>query len=271
VSTSRRARTGRVVGPLVALGLTTSAIVAVALSAGASSPTAAPVSRPAATNDDLVAHGEELYLTSCVSCHGVAGAGTELGPPLLTSGEAAADFYLRTGRMPLATPAPQPPDKPRAYDNNEIEALVAYVGSIGNGPAIPDIDPSSGDLQIGARLFLANCSACHNSSAIGGALSNGNYAPSLQHTDTQQIGEAMRVGPGEMPRFGPDVFTDHQVNSIVRYVRYLHAPDDPGGFDLGYTGPVPEGFVAFLFGLGTLIVLARWITREKDPEGADDP
>ena len=52
-------------------------------------------------------------------------------------------------------------------------------------------------------------------------------------------------------------------------MKYLHAPDDPGGFDLGYTGPVPEGFVAFLFGLGALIVVARWITREKDPEGAD--
>lgn len=270
-----RGRRGWLLGPLVALGLTTGAVAVVALSAGATTPTAAPAARSAtrtlATDADLVARGEELYLTSCVSCHGIAGAGTELGPPLLTSGEAAADFYLRTGRMPLAQPAPQPPDKPRAYDNDEIEALVAYVGSIGSGPGIPVIDPSRGDLQMGAELFLSNCSACHNSSAIGGALSHGNYAPSLQHTDTQQIGEAMRIGPGEMPQFGPDVFTDHEVNSIVRYVKYLHAPEDPGGFDLGYTGPVPEGFVAFLFGLGALIVLARWITREKDPEGADRP
>lgn len=271
MTASGRGRCGWVVGPLVALGLTTAAIAAVALTAGASSPVATPTSRPAATDDELVARGEELYLTDCVSCHGVAGAGTDLGLPLLTSGEAAADFYLRTGRMPLAQPAPQPPGKPRAYDNDEIEALVAYVGSIGSGPGIPDIDPSRGDLQEGAELFLSNCAACHNSSAIGGALSGGNYAPSLQHTDTEQIGEAMRIGPGEMPLFGPDVFTDQQVNSIVRYVKYLHAPEDPGGFDLGYTGPVPEGFVAFLFGLGGLIVLARWITREKDSEGADRP
>jgi ubiquinol-cytochrome c reductase cytochrome c subunit len=267
VSTSRRRGVTRAVWPLLALVLTTTAIVVVALSAGAAAPTRSVVPVPAATDPDLVAEGEELYLTSCVSCHGVGGAGTQLGPPLLEAGEAAADFYLRTGRMPLAQPAPQPPDKPRAYDDDEIRALVAYVGSIGTGPGIPDVDPDRGDLQDGAELFLSNCAACHNSSGIGGALSHGNFAPSLQHTDTQQIGEAMRVGPGEMPFFGPDVFTDEQVDSIVRYVRYLHQPDDPGGFNLGYTGPVPEGFVAFLFGLGALIVLARWITREKTNRG----
>ncbi len=265
MTTTVRDRRRWLIGPLVALGITTTTFAAVALSAGAT--TSTTQSAEPVASEELVARGEELYLTSCVSCHGVAGAGTDLGPSLLTSGEAAADFYLRTGRMPLAQPAPQPPDKPRAYDNDEIEALVAYVGSIGSGPGIPVIDPSQGDLQEGAELFLSNCSGCHNSSAIGGALSDGNYAPSLQHTDTEQIGEAMRIGPGEMPEFGPDVFTDQQVNSIVRYVRYLHAPEDPGGFDLGYTGPVPEGFVAFLFGLGALIVVARWITREKEPEG----
>jgi ubiquinol-cytochrome c reductase cytochrome c subunit len=249
------------------------ALLATATLAGAEGPAARPTEGPAqvraGSNADAVrdpaqvARGEELYLTSCVSCHGLAGAGTENGPPLLTAGEAAADFYLRTGRMPLAFPAPQPPDKPRAYDNDDIEALVAYVGSLGDGPAIPDVDPDRGDLALGGELFRANCAACHNASAIGGALSHGNYAPSLQHTAALQIGEAMRVGPGQMPQFGPDVFTDDELDSIVRYVRYLHAPDDPGGLDLGYTGPVPEGFVAFMFGLAGLIVVAYWITRER--------
>jgi ubiquinol-cytochrome c reductase cytochrome c subunit len=265
----RIGRTG--IGAIAGLALATAAIAGVALAAGAAPPSA-PVARVArgaaaeAADPDLVARGKELYLTSCVSCHGVGGAGTEKGPPLLESGEAAADFYLRTGRMPLAVPGPQPPQKPVAYDDAQIRALVAYVGSIGVGPAIPVVDPNRGDLDQGAELFLANCAACHNSAGIGGALSHGNYAPSLQNVATEQIAEAMRVGPGQMPRFGPDVFDEHQVNSIVRYVKYLHAPDDPGGLDLGYTGPVPEGFVAFLFGLGALIIASRWITREKDDE-----
>jgi ubiquinol-cytochrome c reductase cytochrome c subunit len=265
-------------GPLIGLGLLTLIVAFAALAAGAATPTghvlAEPVAaRPVATDPALVARGQELYLTSCVSCHGVGGAGTRNGPPLLESGEAAADFYLRTGRMPLAVPGPQPPQKPVAYDDAQIRALVAYVGSIGTGPPIPVVDPSRGDLDQGAELYLANCAACHNSAGIGGALSHGNYAPSLQNVATEQIAEAMRVGPGQMPRFGPDVLDEHQLNSVVRYVKYLHAPDDPGGLDLGYTGPVPEGFVAFLFGLGALIVAARWITREKDEESptGEDP
>ena len=56
----------------------------------------------------------------------------------------------------------------------------------------------------------------------------------------------MRTGPGQMPVFGPDTFSDHQVNSIVRYVRYLSDPDDPGGFSLGRIGPITEGLVALL-------------------------
>ena len=31
------------------------------------------------------------------------------------------------------------------------------------------------------------------------------------------------------------------MNSIVRYVRYLSDPDDPGGFSLGRIGPITEG------------------------------
>ncbi len=247
----------RVIGPVVGLGMLTLLVAVGALAAGATAPARSVASEPTAVDPDLVARGKELYLTGCVSCHGVGGVGTENGPPLLVSGEAAADFYLRTGRMPLAAPGQQPPQKPVAYDDAQIRALVAYVGSIGTGPPIPVVDPNRGDLDMGAELFLANCAACHNSAAIGGALSHGNYAPSLQNVATEQIAEAMRVGPGQMPRFGPEVFDQHQLNSIVRYVKYLHEPDDPGGLDLGYTGPVPEGFVAFLFGLGALIVAAR--------------
>src|SRR5262245_15670402 len=48
-----------------------------------------------AASPELLAKGQQLYLTSCVSCHGVGGVGTADGPSLLASGEASADFYLR--------------------------------------------------------------------------------------------------------------------------------------------------------------------------------
>lgn len=222
----------------------------------------------------LVREGEALYLRSCVSCHAAQGKGSDDGPALVASGEASADFYLRTGRMPLAAPAPQPPDKPPAYTDQEIRALVAYVGSLCQTknypcPQVPRIDEAQGDLADGGELFLANCAPCHNSVAIGGALSTGRMAPSLQQTKATQVGEAIRIGPGQMPQFGPDELTDAQVDSIVRYVEYLHQPDHPGGLPLGYTGPVAEGFVALLLGLGVLVLSIRWITREPAEATSD--
>ncbi len=230
---------------------------------GTSGPSAAAAQAAANADPAMVRAGEDLYLRSCVSCHGVGGQGTEGYPKLVGVGAASADFYLRTGRMPLAYPSAQSPQKPPAFDDDQIRQLVAYVASLGEGPPVPDVDPDRGDLALGSQLFLANCAACHNSAGVGGALSNGAHAPPLLDVDPTQIGEAMRVGPGQMPVFGPDTFDDHQVDSIVRYVRYLQQPEHPGGLMIGRVGPVPEGFVAWLVGLGLLILVIRWITRER--------
>ena len=59
--------------------------------------------------------------------------------------------------------------------------------------------------------------------------------------------------------FGPGTFTNQQVNSIVRYVEYLREPQDPGGFSLGLVGPITEGLIAILVGLGALMLITRWI------------
>lgn len=215
------------------------------------------------SEEDLIESGRELYLTSCVSCHGVDGVGSDRAPSLVNDGAAGADFMLRTGRMPLADPTNQAPSKPPAYTDDEIRRLVAYVASLGDGPEIPDVDVASGDLARGGELFRANCAACHNASGVGGALSYGDHAPSLMSVEPLQIGEAMRFGPGEMPVFGEDILDDQDMNDIVRYVRYLQDPEDPGGLSLGRVGPVPEGFVAWLFGLGALIFVVRWITMDQ--------
>lgn len=206
--------------------------------------------------------GRQLYLTSCVSCHGVDGVGSDAGPSLQAAGAAAADFYLRTGRMPLAAPTVQAPVKPVAYTDQEIRQLVAYVASLGDGPPIPEVDLDAADLALGGELYLANCAACHNSAGIGGALSYGQHAPSLWSVEPTQIAEAVRIGPGQMPVFGPETISDAELDSIVRYVRYLQEPERPGGLSLGGAGPVPEGFVAWIVGIGVLVLLIRWITRE---------
>lgn len=284
---SRRTRSAQALAAVLVALVATALIMALRSGTSADAAPAAPTGAALVPNggagtipltqSDLRAgqlkRGEELYLTSCVSCHGVAGVGGvdidgTPAPALISSGEASASFYLQTGRMPLAAPTPQPPQKPIAYSQEQIQDLVVYVGSLCDTrnypcPAIPDVNDPPGDLQEGGALFLANCAPCHNSIAIGGALSRGNHAPSLQETEPEQVGEAIRVGPGQMPQFGQRELSDEQVNSIVTYVQYLRSPDHPGGAPLGYTGPVSEGFVALLIGLGSLIFIIRWITRES--------
>lgn len=213
---------------------------------------------------DQVERGRQLFLTSCSSCHGAEGGGTAQGPSLRGVGAASADFQLSTGRMPLTDPSAQAVRKPPAFSPREIDALVAYVASLGDGPPIPDVDPAAGDLSVGGTLFRLNCAACHSAAGAGGALSYGSDAPKLSSATPLQIAEAIRTGPGQMPVFGPDTFSKHQVNSIVRYVRYLDDPDDPGGFSLGRIGPITEGMVALLLGIPLLLFVTTRIEESHE-------
>ena len=207
----------------------------------------------------VVEAGRELYLTGCSSCHGVEGRGTDRAPSLVGVGAASADFQLSTGRMPADETGGQTQRKPPAYDKEEIARLVAYVASLGPGPEIPHVDVSKGDLALGGVLYANNCASCHSSAGAGGALGHAVVAPNLRKATSTQVAEAVRIGPGAMPRFGPDNLDDHQIASIARYVRYLRNPDDRGGAGLGHLGPLPEGFVAWVVGLGACLVAIRWI------------
>jgi ubiquinol-cytochrome c reductase cytochrome c subunit len=206
------------------------------------------------------AGGRDLYVTHCASCHGTEGAGTADGPAITGVGAAAVDFQLSSGRMPLARPGAQAVRKPPAFGPRERAAIVAYVASLGTGPPIPEVDLDAGELARGGELFRENCAACHGFAGRGGALSNGSEAPSLTEATPLEVAEAIRIGPGRMPVFGPETLSVEQVNSIVRYVDYLERPDDRGGLGLGYLGPVPEGLVGF-FGLALIALTCRWIER----------
>jgi ubiquinol-cytochrome c reductase cytochrome c subunit len=220
---------------------------------------------PDGDREDLLQRGAELYIRSCASCHGIQGGGlaapdgTLRGPPILDAGEAGAFFQLTTGRMPLGSSDDRPIRKPPAFPDEDIEALIAYVAELTDGPALPDVDPEDADVARGGVLFREHCQACHSAAGAGGALSYGRAAPPLAPATIEQTAAAIRTGPGEMPTFGPDVIDDDELNEIVRYVLYLRDPEDPGGFPIGRVGPIPEGFVAWLLGMGTFLVLVAWI------------
>lgn len=228
----------------LALGL---AAVALALPA-----VAAPQSR-----------GRALFLEGCASCHGVDARGLEdRGPSLRGAGAAAADFYLSTGRMPLAEPTDEPERSEPAYPRRDIDALVEYIASLG-GPEIPEVRPERGDLELGLRLFAENCAGCHQIVGKGGVVT-GAAPPNLKEATPTQIAEAVRIGPYVMPRFDERHLDQHELNSLVRYVQLTKHPDDRGGWGIGHIGPVPEGLVAWLLAGTALVLVARLIGRRAE-------
>jgi ubiquinol-cytochrome c reductase cytochrome c subunit len=221
----------------------------------------------------LAAEGYALYGANCATCHGSLGAGiaprpgkrgtghTEgAGPTLRGVGALAADFYLRTGYMPLRAPDAQPTRSRVLFSEREIRALVAYVASLGDGPAIPAPHPERGNLGNGRRLFAEHCAGCHQIVAEGGYVT-GARVPPLEDATAVQIAEAVRIGPYVMPRFSKRTIDDRELDSIVAYVDYAKAPDDRGGWSIGHLGPVPEGIVTWWIAAALLVALCMVIGR----------
>jgi quinol---cytochrome-c reductase cytochrome c subunit len=216
---------------------------------------------PAADSAADVASGRALYLAHCQTCHGPDGQGTATGPSLVGVGAASADFELRTGRMPFAGPTgSQPVRKPPAFGETDIQSLVAYVASLGKGPAIPSPAIDAAQISDGQRLFVENCAPCHGVTANGGAVGGGALAPPLDKATAVEVAEAMIIGPGQMPVFSGIAETDR--NAIVSYVEYLHDAPNPGGFSIGGIGPVPEGYAAWLLGLALMMIVIILIARD---------
>ena len=206
--------------------------------------------------------GQSLYATYCSSGHGVDANGN-LGraPNLLGLGPATVDFWVSTGRMPADNPQNvQAPSKPPKLTDLQALKVAAYVNSLDPAtPFIPTVDTSGANLADGASLFALNCAACHTITGAGDALAYYTYAPTLHYATATQIAEAIRTGPANMPRFTGNL-TDAQVRDVVAYVtQYIQNPSNPGGFGLGGIGPVAEGFVGLLFGVGVLALICFWI------------
>jgi ubiquinol-cytochrome c reductase cytochrome c subunit len=109
-------------------------------------------------------------------------------------------------------------------------------------------------------LFTLNCAACHTITGAGDALMDGAYAPSLHLATPTQIVEAIRSGPGNMPHFGAGNITNTEARDIAAYVTgVIQHPAEPGGVGLGGIGPVGEGFVGLLVGVGALMLVCFWI------------
>jgi ubiquinol-cytochrome c reductase cytochrome c subunit len=243
--------------------------------AAADPPRGGIVHVPTTPGETAVEHGYQLYAGNCSTCHGSGGIGIAhkrsipgasdqlgLGPPLVGVGALAADFYLRTGYMPLAQAQAQPRRSRVLFGERELHDLIAYIASLGPGPAIPTPHPERGNLADGLKLFTHHCAGCHQIDAEGGYVT-GALVPPLTDATPVQIAEAMRIGPYLMPRFSNKQLSDADVDSLIRYVEHTKHPTDSGGWPIGHVGPVPEGLVTWFIAM-VAIVAACVVLGERN-------
>ncbi|MBV9313013.1 MAG: c-type cytochrome [Pseudonocardia sp.] len=244
------------------------------LSAGALYTVFIPQPQIALAQDDtqLVAQGQRVFDNHCITCHGANLQGaTDRGPSLIGVGSAAVYFQVSTGRMPLARQeaeanakqqlAELDPHTPEGEKN--LEALMAFVQSNGAGPTLPAERGEAlrgSDPARGGQLYRLNCASCHNFTGRGGALSSGKSAPNLDPATEEQIYAAMLTGPENMPRFSDRQLSPEEKKNIIAYIESVtNGRNDPGGDPLGGIGPVSEGLIGWLVGIGSLVAFTVWL------------
>jgi len=211
----------------------------------------------------LLGEGASLYEVHCISCHGTNLQGSAIAPSLQAAGGASIDFYLTTGRMPLAVKA-QVGHAASPFTARQISALDLFVDTHARTHiAIPAIHLTMQGLVRGREIFESNCQACHGVAGKGATVGYQWAAPSLQQASPVQIAEAVRIGPGIMPRFTQEQISDHDLSFVASYIVSLNTqPQNYGGFSLGTIGPVAEGAVGAILGVGLLLFVV-YLTGTK--------
>jgi ubiquinol-cytochrome c reductase cytochrome c subunit len=139
---------------------------------------------------------------------------------------------------------------------------VGYVTSVQpGGPPIPSV--VAGNADRGRKLFAENCMHCHGSQGEGAAIGFLDWAPDLDRATVTEVAEAIRVGPGEMPRFGERQLSDTDVNDIAGFLSQHNAQPDVE-VPLTTSGPVPEGLLGWL-GAGLMAFLVYAFSARGNP------
>jgi len=213
-----------------------------------------------------IANGKALFQATCSSCHGLEAQGTSQAPSLIGAGAAAVYFQMSTGRMPAKELGAENERKPVTFSNQAILDIAAYIQSLGGGPPIPTAAQGStagADTGLGSQLYSANCAQCHGFAGAGGALTYGKDAPPLTQATPTQIYTAMLTGPEAMPVFSDGALSPQAKRDIIAYIVDTRTEPNPGGFSLGRTGPITEGAVIFIGGMGFLVLIALWLTAKR--------
>lgn len=123
-----------------------------------------PARNPLGGDPEAIRTGTTLFNLRCASCHGLDAKGVR-GPDLTALWAAGTSDdrlfqIVRRGIPGTEMPASFAPE-------SDIWAILAYLRMIST--AAPDMSPA-GNAENGARLFRANCLACHQLNGRGGNL-----------------------------------------------------------------------------------------------------
>jgi ubiquinol-cytochrome c reductase cytochrome c subunit len=240
-------------GCLAALGAGPGAPAAVAES-GTPTPISAPSAEPRS--------GAGVFAQNCSGCHGDRGEGNAKGPFYGPSLAAAAAPSLVTTMVERGRQAPTPakvqmPAFAGVLTGRQIQAVADYVsGQLA--------DPAARRARVGdgGRIFRLYCSGCHSAAGSGGAIVGGTNAPNIRQYPSAVALAAVILGPANMPVFAGNTLDVPQQTAVALYLEALSTQPSPGGNDLGYIGPVAEGFAAAI-ALAGLIVFAVWLEWGK--------
>jgi len=203
--------------------------------------------------------GAELYAQKCASCHGAQQWGSPDGPSLRRVGLADVDFYLSTGRMPAAVPWIEVEHRDERAGQQlplaQIRALEAYLAPVvAGGPALPQV-VAGRNADRGRELYAVNCQQCHGVGGTGGSIGRADWAPALHAATIDEVADAVRAGPGEMPRFGEQQFSQSELDDLAGYVLLMQSGQPGSGIPSSSTGPVPEGALGYL----AIVVLIAFV------------
>jgi ubiquinol-cytochrome c reductase cytochrome c subunit len=216
--------------------------------------------------------GRQLYMENCAACHGADLRGGPNAPTLIGAGAAGVDFWVSTGRMPAAVPwlqvahrGLQPYLSPAA-----LGSIEAYVAAASPGPPIPLV-VTSGDEARGHLLFQQNCQHCHGVDLKGGSIGGASWAPSLSNATITQVAEAIRLGPGEMPKFGEQQIDQTDLDDIATYISSQRGAERFTGLPVVAGGPVPEGLYGWIAAaILSLFGFGFWSLDSKRSKGPSD-
>jgi ubiquinol-cytochrome c reductase cytochrome c subunit len=174
---------------------------------------------------------------------------------------------LRTGRMPPGDVAGRTRG-PISWSDPDREALMAWMTE--NLDLEGDtFVPPDGDAARGRDVYAANCAQCHGYTGEGGVAGAGAITPRVAGLDPVVIGQAIRVGPFEMPPFAADQIPDEAVGDVVAY---LHVVEAEEGTLVGLVELNPVYMAAFVFLLAVAVILSCvWIAGRVEMFGDPEP